>query len=109
MKSLTGSQIRQMWLEFFASKGHQIIPGKSLIPFQDPTLLWINSGVAAIKPYFDGREIPTNKRLTNAQKSIRTNDIEQVGYTARHHTFFEMLGNFSIGDYFRKEAITWAY
>jgi alanyl-tRNA synthetase len=109
MKKMTGSQIRQMWLDFFAFKGHQIIPGKSLIPYQDPTLLWINSGVAAIKPYFDGREIPTHKRLTNAQKSIRTNDIDQVGYTARHHTFFEMLGNFSIGDYFRKEAITWAY
>ena len=109
MKQLTGSQIRQMWLSFFASKGHQIIPGKSLVPFQDPTLLWINSGVAAIKKYFDGSEIPSNKRLTNAQKSLRTNDIEQVGYTSRHHTFFEMLGNFSIGDYFRKEAITWAY
>jgi alanyl-tRNA synthetase len=109
MKSLTGSQIRQMWLAFFSSKGHQIIPGKSLVPFQDPTLLWINSGVAALKKYFDGSDIPSNKRLTNAQKSLRTNDIEQVGYTARHHTFFEMLGNFSIGDYFRKEAITWAY
>ena len=71
--------------------------------------LWINSGVAALKKYFDGTEIPQNKRLTNAQKSLRTNDIEQVGYTARHHTFFEMLGNFSIGDYFRKEAITWAF
>jgi alanyl-tRNA synthetase len=109
MKSLTGSQIRQMWLAFFSSKGHQIIPGKSLVPFQDPTLLWINSGVAALKKYFDGSDIPSNKRLTNAQKSLRTNDIEQVGYTARHHTFFEMLGNFSIGDYFRKEAITWAF
>lgn len=109
MKSMTGSQIRQMWLAFFSSKGHQIIPGKSLVPFQDPTLLWINSGVAALKKYFDGSDIPANKRLTNAQKSLRTNDIEQVGYTARHHTFFEMLGNFSIGDYFRKEAITWAY
>ena len=109
MKTLTGSQIRQMWLAFFSSKGHQIIPGKSLVPFQDPTLLWINSGVAALKKYFDGTDIPSNKRLTNAQKSLRTNDIEQVGYTARHHTFFEMLGNFSIGDYFRKEAITWAF
>lgn len=109
MKSLTGSQVRQMWLTFFAEKGHQIIEGKSLVPFQDPTLLWINSGVAALKKYFDGTEIPQNKRLTNAQKSLRTNDIEQVGYTARHHTFFEMLGNFSIGDYFRKEAITWAF
>jgi alanyl-tRNA synthetase len=109
MKPFTGSQIRRMWLDFFASKQHQIIPGKSLVPFQDPTLLWINSGVAALKKYFDGSEIPSNKRLTNAQKSLRTNDIEQVGYTARHHTFFEMLGNFSIGDYFRKEAITWAF
>ncbi|MGA0875517.1 MAG: alanine--tRNA ligase [Bacilli bacterium] len=109
MKRLTGAEIRQMWLSFFASKQHQIIEGKSLVPFQDPTLLWINSGVAALKKYFDGTEIPQNKRLTNAQKSLRTNDIEQVGYTARHHTFFEMLGNFSIGDYFRKEAITWAF
>ncbi len=109
MKVLTGSQVRQMWLTFFAEKGHQIIEGESLVPFQDPTLLWINSGVAALKKYFDGTEIPQNKRLTNAQKSLRTNDIEQVGYTARHHTFFEMLGNFSIGDYFRKEAITWAF
>jgi len=109
MKVLTGSQVRQMWLTFFAEKGHQIIEGKSLVPFQDPTLLWINSGVAALKKYFDGTEIPQNKRLTNAQKSLRTNDIEQVGYTARHQTFFEMLGNFSIGDYFRKEAITWAF
>lgn len=109
MKPLSGKQIRQMWLDFFASKGHHIIPSASLVPYQDPTLLWINSGVAAIKHYFDGREIPTHRRLVNAQKSIRTNDIEQVGYTARHHTFFEMLGNFSIGDYFRKEAIQWAY
>jgi len=107
MKALTSQQIRQMWLDFFVSKGHTIIPSASLIPFDDPTLLWINSGVAAIKRYFDGRDIPTHRRLTNAQKSLRTNDIEQVGYTSRHHTFFEMLGNFSIGDYFRKEAITW--
>jgi len=109
MKPLSGHAIRQMWIDFFASKGHHLIPSASLVPYQDPTLLWINSGVAAIKHYFDGREIPTHRRLVNAQKSIRTNDIEQVGYTARHHTFFEMLGNFSIGDYFRKEAIQWAY
>lgn len=109
MKPLTGHQIRQLWLKFFNAKGHQTIPGASLIPYNDPTLLWINSGVAAIKRYFDGSEIPTQKRLTNVQKSIRTNDIENVGYTARHHTFFEMLGNFSIGDYFRKEAIEWAF
>ncbi len=109
MKPLSGNNIRQLWLKFFNAKGHQTIPGASLIPYNDPTLLWINSGVAAIKKYFDGSEIPTQKRLTNVQKSIRTNDIENVGYTARHHTFFEMLGNFSIGDYFRKEAIEWAF
>lgn len=108
MKKLTGSQIRNMWLEFFKSKGHKIEPGASLIPVNDPTLLWINSGVAALKKYFDGSEIPPSRRITNAQKSIRTNDIENVGHTARHHTFFEMLGCFSIGDYFRKEIIEWA-
>ena len=109
MKHLTGSQIRQLWLDFFKSKGHEIIPSASLVPHNDPTLLWINAGVAPLKKYFDGREIPKNPRMTNAQKSIRTNDIENVGKTARHHTFFEMLGNFSIGDYFREEVLTWAY
>ncbi|HOJ45637.1 MAG TPA: alanine--tRNA ligase [Bacilli bacterium] len=109
MKRLTGQQIRMMWLDFFKKKGHIIVEGASLVPRHDPTLLWINSGVAAIKSYFDGSEIPVHKRLTNVQKSIRTNDIENVGYTARHHTFFEMLGNFSIGDYFRKEIVKWAY
>ena len=109
MKKLTGNQIRSIWLEFFKSKGHEIIPSASLIPHNDPTLLWINAGVAPLKKYFDGREKPKNPRMTNAQKSIRTNDIENVGKTARHHTFFEMLGNFSIGDYFRNEVLTWAY
>ncbi len=109
MKKLTGSQIRQLWLDFFKSKGHEIIPSASLVPHNDPTLLWINAGVAPLKKYFDGREIPNNPRMCNAQKSIRTNDIDNVGKTARHHTFFEMLGNFSIGDYFREEALTWAY
>jgi alanyl-tRNA synthetase len=109
MKPLTGQQIRMMWLDFFKKKGHLVVEGASLVPRHDPTLLWINSGVAAIKSYFDGSEIPDHKRLTNVQKSIRTNDIENVGYTARHHTFFEMLGNFSIGDYFRKEIVAWAY
>ena len=108
MKKLTSSEIRQMWLDFFASKGHHIEQGASLIPKNDPTLLWINAGVAALKKYFDGSEIPPSRRITNAQKCIRTNDIENVGHTARHHTFFEMLGNFSIGDYFRKEVIPWA-
>lgn len=109
MKKLTGNQIRQLWLDFFASKGHEVIPSAPLIPNNDPTLLWINAGVAPLKKYFDGREIPTNPRMCNAQKSIRTNDIENVGKTARHHTFFEMLGNFSIGNYFREEVLTWAY
>ncbi|NLC95310.1 MAG: alanine--tRNA ligase [Bacilli bacterium] len=109
MKKLTGSQIRRMFLEFFKSKNHQVYPSQSLIPVDDPTLLWINSGVATLKKYFDGRLIPENRRITNSQKSIRTNDIENVGKTARHHTFFEMLGNFSIGDYFKKEAIKFAW
>ena len=109
MKKLKGYEIRQLWLDFWKSKGHDVVPSASLIPHNDPTLLWINAGVAPLKKYFDGREIPTNRRLTNAQKSIRTNDIENVGKTARHHTFFEMLGNFSIGDYFRDEVLPWAY
>lgn len=109
MKKLTGSQIRQMYLDFFQEKGHKVEPSASLIPHDDPSLLWINSGVATLKKYFDGREIPDNPRIVNAQKSIRTNDIENVGKTARHHTFFEMLGNFSIGDYFKKESIEWAW
>lgn len=109
MKKLTGAQIRQMFLDFFKEKGHSVEPSASLIPHDDPSLLWINSGVATLKKYFDGRVIPDNPRITNAQKSIRTNDIENVGKTARHHTFFEMLGNFSIGDYFKEEAITWAW
>ena len=108
-KQLTGNEIRQMFLDFFASKGCMIEPGASLIPHNDPTLLWINAGVSALKKYFDGSEKPACNRICNAQKSIRTNDIENVGKTARHHTFFEMLGNFSIGDYFKQEAIPWAW
>lgn len=109
MKKLTGNETRQMFLDFFQSKGHAVEPSMSLIPVDDPTLLWINAGVAAIKKYFDGTMKPENPRITNAQKSIRTNDIENVGVTARHHTFFEMLGNFSIGDYFKNEAIAFAW
>ena len=109
MKQLTSTQIRRMYLDFFVEKGHKIEPSASLVPVDDPTLLWINSGVATLKKYFDGREIPENPRITNSQKSIRTNDIENVGKTARHHTFFEMLGNFSIGDYFKNEAVPWAW
>ncbi len=109
MKYLTGNQIRNMWLDFFKQKGHHVEKGASLIPYNDPTLLWINSGVAALKKYMDGSEVPPSRRITNVQKSIRTNDMDNVGYTSRHHTFFEMLGCFSIGDYFRKEIIEWAF
>ena len=109
MKHMSSAQIRQMWLDFWKSKGHSVEPSANLVPVNDPTLLWINSGVATLKKYFDGSVIPENPRITNAQKSIRTNDIENVGKTARHHTMFEMLGNFSIGDYFRDEAIEWGY
>ncbi|MGQ7689219.1 alanine--tRNA ligase [Streptococcus suis] len=109
MHQLSSAQIRQMWLDFWKSKGHAVEPSANLVPVNDPTLLWINSGVATLKKYFDGSVIPENPRITNAQKSIRTNDIENVGKTARHHTMFEMLGNFSIGDYFRDEAIEWGF
>ncbi len=105
----TAAQIRRMYLDFFIEKGHALEPSAPLVPINDNSLLWINSGVATLKKYFDGRVIPENPRITNAQKSIRTNDIENVGKTARHHTFFEMLGNFSIGEYFKKEAIHWAW
>ncbi|WP_283678628.1 alanine--tRNA ligase [Lentilactobacillus sp. Marseille-Q4993] len=109
MKELSSGQIRQMYLDFFKEKGHAVEPSASLIPVDDPTLLWINSGVATMKKYFDGSVVPKNPRMTSSQKSIRTNDIENVGKTPRHHTLFEMLGNFSVGDYFKKEAIAWAF
>lgn len=109
MKKLKGNEIINMYLNFFVERGHTIIESASLIPKDDPTVLWINAGVTPLKKYFDGTIVPKNKRLTSCQKCIRTGDIESVGHTARHHTFFQMLGNFSIGDYFRTEAITWAY
>lgn len=109
MRQRTGNEIRQLFLDYFAQHGHMIEPSASLVPVNDPTLLWINAGVAALKKYFDGSEKPRSNRIANAQKSIRTNDIENVGRTARHLTFFEMLGNFSIGDYFKKEAIPFAW
>ncbi|MEB8092139.1 alanine--tRNA ligase [Mammaliicoccus lentus] len=109
MKNLKASEIRQMYIDFFVEKGHMVEPSAPLLPIDDDTLLWINSGVATLKKYFDGREIPKNPKIVNAQKAIRTNDIENVGFTARHHTFFEMLGNFSIGNYFKKEAIQYAW
>lgn len=106
---MKASEIRAKWLAFFESKGHKIEPSASLVPHNDPSLLWINAGMAPLKPYFDGRVVPENPRITNSQKCIRTNDIENVGKTRRHHTFFEMLGNFSIGDYFKEDAITWGW
>lgn len=110
MKPLTGQEIRMRWIRFFESKGHKWLPGVSLIPSdEDKSLLWVNAGVTGLKKYFDGSEVPPSRRIVNVQKSLRTNDIENVGHTARHHTFFEMLGNFSIGDYFRNEVIPWAY
>ena len=109
MKKLNSSEFRQMFLDFFKEHGHMVLPSASLIPQDDPTLLWINSGVATMKKYFDGSVVPKNHRITSSQKSIRTNDIENVGKTARHQTFFEMLGNFSVGDYFRDQAIPWAW
>ena len=107
MKS--SKEIRQAWIDYFVSKKHLFVESKSLIPKNDPSLLWINSGVATLKDYFSGKKKPPANRLVNSQKCIRTNDIENVGITARHHTFFEMLGNFSIGDYFKKEAIEFAH
>jgi len=106
---MKASEIRSKWLQFFESKGHRIEPSAPLVPHNDPSLLWINAGMAPLKAYFDGRVVPENPRIANAQKCIRTNDIENVGKTRRHHTFFEMLGNFSIGDYFKEETILWAW
>lgn len=109
MKSLSAAQVRNMYKQFFAERGHQVLDSASLVPHDDPSLLWIGAGMAPLKPYFDGRVIPDNPRMVSSQKCIRTNDIENVGFTARHQTFFEMLGNFSFGDYFKKEAISWAW
>lgn len=109
MKNLKASEIRQNFIDYFVEKGHMVEPSAPLVPIDDDSLLWINSGVATLKKYFDGRETPRKPRIVNSQKAIRTNDIENVGFTARHHTFFEMLGNFSIGDYFKQQAIEFAW
>ena len=103
------NQLRKMFLEFFESKGHLVMKSFSLVPHNDKSLLLINSGMAPLKPYFTGQEIPPRRRVTTCQKCIRTGDIENVGKTARHGTFFEMLGNFSFGDYFKNEAIEWSW
>ena len=109
MKKLGVNEIRKEFLEFFRSKEHIIYPSAPLVPQKDKSLLLINSGMAPLKPYFAGLEEPPGMRMATCQKCIRTGDIENVGRTARHATFFEMLGNFSFGDYFKKESLTWGW
>lgn len=109
MKKMSSNEIREMFLKYFEDRGHLVISSASLIPIDDPTLLWINAGVTPLKKYFDGSVVPQNRRMVNCQKCIRTSDIDNVGKTAMHHTFFEMLGNFSIGDYFKEEAIAYSF
>ena len=108
-KSYGVNELRRMYLDFFESKGHLVMKSFSLVPHNDNSLLLINAGMAPLKPYFTGQEIPPRRRVTTCQKCIRTGDIENVGKTARHGTFFEMLGNFSFGDYFKHEAIAWSW
>ena len=109
MKNFGVNELREMFLSFFETKGHLRLPSFSLIPQNDPSLLLINSGMAPMKPFFTGEQEPPRHRVTTCQKCIRTGDIENIGHTARHGTYFEMLGNFSFGDYFKNEAIHWAW
>lgn len=109
MRYMSSNEIRNMFLNYFKERGHQIIESASLIPHNDNSLLWVNAGVTPLKKYFDGSVIPSNKRMTSCQKCLRTGDIDSVGRTSHHHTFFEMLGNFSVGDYFKKEALSYAF
>ena len=109
MRYMTSNEIRKMWIKYFEEHGHKYVKSAPLIPINDDSLLWINAGVTPLKKYFDGTVTPESRRIVNVQKCIRTNDIENVGVTKRHHTFFEMMGNFSIGDYFKDEAIEFAY
>ena len=103
------NELRRMFLEFFESKDHLAMKSFSLVPHNDNSLLLINAGMAPLKPYFTGQEVPPRRRVTTCQKCVRTGDIENVGKTARHGTFFEMLGSFSFGDYFKKESLTWGW
>ena len=109
MKKYGLNELRQMFLDFFESKEHLVRGSYSLVPHNDKSLLLINAGMAPLKPYFTGQEVPPKKRMATCQKCIRTGDIENIGKTARHGTFFEMLGNFSFGDYFKTEAIHWSW
>src|SRR3954471_20859340 len=113
MAAMKSSEIRSSFLEYFRSKGHTVVPSSPLVPQNDPTLLFVNSGMVQFKDVFLGKDKRPYTRATTSQKSVRAggkhNDLENVGHTARHHTFFEMLGNFSFGDYFKKEAIHFAW
>ena len=109
MKPYGLNELREMFLRFFETKGHLRLPSFSLIPQDDASLLLINSGMAPMKPYFKGDKEPPRHRVCTCQKCIRTGDIENIGKTARHGTYFEMLGNFSFGDYFKHEAIAWSW
>ena len=109
MKKMTSTEIRNMWVSFFGSKGHKVLESAPLVPMDDDSLLFTNAGVTPLKKYFDGTVVPDNKRLASIQKCIRTNDIDNVGVTKRHQTFFEMMGNFSVGDYFKEEALEFSF